>query len=162
MRSKTLLSIIAFLIGFRNFGRCCTPRTAKPVSAPYARSSAATESETARKITNLLTQDIANGRVQRPHNKRLRRDGSFRVESNLPVSPRRLTLTPNASAGINDADLPRDFQTAWRRTYAGVAQTRGFIWMKCNTSPERIRRTSLCAENIRSKIKKFRILGMKF
>ncbi|MDQ3801784.1 MAG: hypothetical protein M3384_20355 [Acidobacteriota bacterium] len=117
MRSKAVLSIIAFLLAF-GISLAVTPRQSRTSVAPYVKKGCAT-SETARRITNLLKQDIENGRT------RTRRINGF-TGGEADYSPQlgrqayfaNYTNATNeyadASASIGDWDLPGDFKAAWR------------------------------------------------
>lgn len=112
MRSKTAISIIAFLAAF-GISVALTPRPVKPTFAPYFKTGC-TETANARKITNLLEQDIENGLVR--DRKINGYDESERSSAgkfaNFALAVNGYT---NASLGIEDGDLPSDFKTAWRR-----------------------------------------------
>jgi hypothetical protein len=112
MRSKTAISIIAFLAAF-GISVALTPQAAKPTFAPYVKTGC-TETANARKITKLLEQDIENGRVR--DRKINGYDESERYQagrfSNFVLAVNGYT---SASANIDDSDLPGDFKTVWRR-----------------------------------------------
>lgn len=112
MRCKAVLSIIAFLAAF-GISVALTPRPAKSTFTPYVKTGCA-ESENARKITNLLEQDIANGRVR---DRKL--DGYDDLEVNrtsrFTIFASAIDGYTDASENIDDADLPGDFKMAWRR-----------------------------------------------
>ncbi len=110
------MSIIAFLLAF-GISVAVTPRQSNTSVAPYVKRGCATK-ETARKITNLLTQDIENGRMR---NRRIsgftsdedstRRLGRSAYFANYAASTDEYA---DASASIDDWNLPGDFQSAWR------------------------------------------------
>lgn len=124
MRSKAVLSIIAFLAAF-GISVAVTPRAAKSTVAPYVKRGCA-QTETARKITNLLSQDIENGRV---------RDETIDSFARNDISRRAYLVNftiaidqyADASAGIDDSDLPRDFKTAWREHMKAWEKHSGFL-----------------------------------
>lgn len=117
MRSKAVLSIIAFLAAF-GISVAVTPRQSKPSIAPYV-SRGCAKTETARRITNLLSQDIENGRRR---DRRIDSLSEVRGDE-LPYGPTNsfadfataINQYVDASASIDDSDLPRDFKAAWRR-----------------------------------------------
>lgn len=112
MRSKAVLSIIAFLAAF-GISVAVTPRAAQSTVSPYEKRSCAAQSETALRITKLLSQDIENGRL------RDRKIESFGIDG---ISRRAYLVNfvaatdeyADASASIDDSDLPQDFKNAWR------------------------------------------------
>jgi hypothetical protein len=111
MRSKAVLSIIAFLAAF-GISVAVTPRAPKSTVSPYVKRGCA-QSETARKITTLLSQDIENGHE---------RDEKIDSFSSEDISRRAYLVNfviaidqyADSSASINDSDLPQDFKAAWR------------------------------------------------
>ena len=111
MRSKAVLSIIAFLAAF-GISVAVTPRAPKSTVAPYVKRGCA-QTEGARKITSLLSQDIENGRVRDRKIDGFNDYGSSR-EAYLDNFATTIDEYADASASIDDSDLPRDFKTAWR------------------------------------------------
>lgn len=116
MRSKEVLSIIAFFLAF-GISVAVTPRQSNTSVAPYVKRSC-TATATARKITNLLTEDIENGRAR----ERRIKDFAAGDEDYSPLGRKAYFANysgatddyANESAGIDDRDLPGDFQSAWR------------------------------------------------
>jgi hypothetical protein len=137
MRSKAILSIIAFLAAF-GISVAVTPRQTKSTVTPYVKTGCA-ESETARKITNLINQDVENGRV---------RDRKINVYDESERSPANkfsnFALAVNGyaddSAYIDDSDLPGDFRSAWRR-HMQAWRTHSDYLNEINDSPEKVRRS---------------------
>jgi hypothetical protein len=111
MRSKAVFSIIAFLAAF-GISVAVTPRASKSNVAPYVKRSCA-QTESARKITNLLSQDIENGRLRDEQIDSFGRDDISRRAYlvNFEIA---IDQYADASASIDDSDLPRDFKMAWR------------------------------------------------
>ncbi|HEX8248564.1 MAG TPA: hypothetical protein VF599_10355 [Pyrinomonadaceae bacterium] len=114
MRSKAVLSIIAFLAAF-GISVALTPRQSKPGFAPYASRGGCAKTETARRITNLLERDIQYGVVLDRKMSQLRQNGYSRDSETYYVNFARLTNEyVTASESIDDSDLPSDFKAAWR------------------------------------------------
>jgi hypothetical protein len=111
MRSKAVFSIIAFLAAF-GISVAVTPRASNSIVAPYVKRSCA-ETATARKITNLLSQDIDNGRLRDEKINSFGRDDMSR-RAYLVNFTIVINQYADASASIDDSDLPRDFKAAWR------------------------------------------------
>jgi hypothetical protein len=111
MRSKAVLSIIAFLAAF-GISVAVTPRAAQTSFAPFVKKGCA-ETATARKITKLLSQDIENGR-DRDRKLNNFSDYSPSRDAYLNSFAKTIDEYADASASIDDTDLPGDFQTAWR------------------------------------------------
>lgn len=113
MRSKTILSIVAFLAAF-GISVALTPRQPKSTVAPYVKN-CSDNSPTRQAITRLLEQDIENGRVRDRKIDSSRESGISTQESRF----RNFTLAVNNyaddSASIDYSDLPNDFKTAWRQ-----------------------------------------------
>jgi hypothetical protein len=111
MRSKAVLSIIAFLAAF-GISVAVTPRASKSTVAPYVKRGCA-QKENAHKITSLLSQDIENGRARDRRIDGFSADGLSR-EAYLIGFATTIKEYAEASASIDDSDLPRDFKAAWR------------------------------------------------
>lgn len=115
MRSKEVLSIIAFLLAF-GISVAVTPRQSNTSVAPYVKRGCATK-DAARKITSLLAQDIENGRLR---NRRISGFSSYEDSARLGRSAYFANYAAatdeyaDASASIDDWNLPGDFQSAWR------------------------------------------------
>jgi hypothetical protein len=112
MRSKAVLSIIAFLAAF-GISVAVTPRAPKSTVSPYVKRSCASQSETALRITKLLSQDIDNGRLRNEKIESFGRDDVSRRAYlvNFVIATDEYA---DASASIDDSDLPQDFKNAWR------------------------------------------------
>ncbi|HLM01927.1 MAG TPA: hypothetical protein VK400_12805 [Pyrinomonadaceae bacterium] len=115
MRSKAVLSIIAFLAAF-GISVAVTPRTSTKSTAgnPYVKRSCA-QTAAARRITSLLEQDIENGNILDRKMRRVRENGLSRNSEEYFVTYARLTdQYVTASQAIDDSQLPKDFTSAWR------------------------------------------------
>lgn len=115
MRSKAIISIVAFLAAF-GVSVAVTPRSLQPTfvkTAPEKRCFGS--AHTARKITGLLVQDIANGRARDRKIKEFREtELAPRSQKAFAEYARAIEEYASASAAINDAGLPGDFRRAWR------------------------------------------------
>lgn len=111
MRSKAVLSIIAFLAAF-GISVAVTPRAPKSTVSPYVKRNCS-ETITASKITNLLRQDIENGHARDRKIDGFNNYGSSR-RAYLVNFTKTIDEYADASASIDDSDLPNDFKAAWR------------------------------------------------
>ncbi|HEX8736891.1 MAG TPA: hypothetical protein VF721_16275 [Pyrinomonadaceae bacterium] len=111
MRSKAVLSIIAFLAAF-GISVAVTPRQSNLTVAPFVKKGCA-QTETARKITALLSRDLENGRVR---NEKIESFKSYDISRRAYLVNFVIATDQYAddSASIDDSDLPQDFKTAWR------------------------------------------------
>gem|GEM_PF-1544785 len=138
MRSKTVISIIAFLAAF-GISVALTPQQSKSTVTPYVKTGCA-ESENARKITNLLEQDIENGRAR---DRKINGYDEFEVNRAVKFANFALAINSysNASAGIDDADLPGDFKRAWRKHMQAWRNHSDYL-NEISDSSEKIRRSA--------------------
>lgn len=112
MRSKTILSIIAFIAAF-GISVALTPRTATSYVTPSYQPKRCTES--ARLITNLLEQDIANGRARDRKMYQVRDQGISEFSAIYNVNyAAAMTDYSTASKSIETAGLPDEFVSAWQ------------------------------------------------
>jgi hypothetical protein len=112
MRCKTVLSIIAFVTAFA-VSVAVTPQTVRQTSPSSYYSKRC--SETARKITNLLERDIANGQARdRKMNRVLEQDASVGSPIYNLHYTAAVTAYTKESLAIDTADLPNEFKSAWR------------------------------------------------
>ena len=131
MRSKALLSIIAFLAAF-GISVAVTPRASKPGFAPYVKRGCA-QTETTRKITNLLQNDIENGVARDRKLREIRLEGFSRDSETYYVNfVKQTDEYVTASENIDDSELPADLRAAWRehlkawRTHADFLNKNGY------------------------------------
>lgn len=111
MRSKTILSIIAFIAAF-GISVAITPRTATSYVTPAYQPKRCTE--TARLITNLLEQDIANGRSRDRKMYQVRKQGVSSDSAIYHLNHTAAILAYyKASNSINTQNLPGEFLSAW-------------------------------------------------
>jgi hypothetical protein len=123
MRSKTFLSIAAFIVAFAfstAFASLFIDKSATlsnsdiPPSVNRRSTSCFKNRSTALKIEVLIKQDVNNGRERGKKLYRLDRDFRPPFESAaFPDYADAVTEYVDASSSMYSADLPRDFQAAW-------------------------------------------------
>jgi hypothetical protein len=113
MRSKDVLSVIAFIAAF-GISVLVTPRQVWPVFESSSERSF-TEREVQQKITSLLSQDIENGRIRDRKINRCGSSSEFGYQTRFTKLVDATSEYADASASIDDSGLPRDFRRAWRK-----------------------------------------------
>jgi hypothetical protein len=124
MRSKALLSIVAFLAAF-GISVAVTPRATKTTGITAIKRGCA-QTEKAQKITNLLSQDIENGR-ERDRKIDAHAVVEWKRRANFVYFIDAVGEYADASASIDDSDLPHDFKTAWRAHMKAWEKHSGFL-----------------------------------
>ena len=134
MRSKALLSIVAFFTAF-GISVALTPQAAKSTfTAPYVKTCSA-RSETARRITNLLEQDIANGQA-RDNKVNVFKESEFSRQKFAVKYAAAVSDYAYASNSIDDSDLPSDFRAAWREHMQVWKEHSDFLNERTGYSPK--------------------------
>lgn len=113
MRSKPIISIIAFITAF-GISVALTPRTVTQTVAPLYQPKKC--AETSQKITSLLERDIQNGRIRDRKMARVRQQGDSYGTAPYHLNYAAATTAySNASKRIETGDLPYEFVTAWNQ-----------------------------------------------
>lgn len=111
MRSKTIISAIAFITAF-GISLALTPRTATQTAAPLYQPKKC--AETGQNITKLLEQDIQNGRIRDRKMYRVREQGDFPGTAAYHLNyAAAIAAYSNASKSIDTSKLPNEFLKAW-------------------------------------------------